>query len=299
MGRAPTAADKRSLLEATAEMGPKAERDGIRRKVFCCSLADVFDNQADPTWRVDLWDMIQHTQHLDWLLLTKRPQNIAKMLPGNCGWSNPDWPWPNVWLGTTVENQTEADRRIPPLLAVPAKVHFLSCEPLLGPLNLRRIQIGNEIHLDAFSGHHQTGVSVPWACGLQAAQAILAARPLPKALDQIDWVISGGESGPNARPIYPDWARSLRNQCAISGVPFFFKQWGDYGPEDPSRKAEPLALADDGTLYRSADLAFPDGARYGEAIRANHDKAHLTMMYRVGKKAAGALLDGCQHREFP
>jgi protein gp37 len=199
-----------------------AERDGVRRKVFCCSLADVFDNQADPAWRADLWDLIQHTEHLDWLLLTKRPQNIAKMLPDSCGWSNRDWPWPNVWLGTTVENQEEAERRIPLLLSVPAKVHFLSCEPLLG-----------RVHLPAQDTY--------WY--------------------PIDWVIAGGESGPHARPPMIGWVRSLRDQCAAAGVPFHFKQWGEHAPDDPA---------------------------------ADH-----TAMRRVGKKAAGAMLDGREWREFP
>ena len=109
-----------------------AQMAGVRHRVFCASLADVFDNQVPEEWRADLWDLIQHTEHLDWLLLTKRPQNIARMLPQPAtGWQNPGWPWPNVWLSTTVENQAEADRRIPQLLAVPAARHFLSCEPLL------------------------------------------------------------------------------------------------------------------------------------------------------------------------
>ena len=118
----------------------KAEKSGVRAKVFCASLADVFDNKTPPEWRDELWHLIADTPHLDWLLLTKRPQNIAKMLPPmalNLYYGA--WPWPNVWLGTTVENQEEADRRIPCLLAVPAVKRFLSCEPLLGPVDLTRI----------------------------------------------------------------------------------------------------------------------------------------------------------------
>lgn len=201
----------------------KAERDGVRRKVFCCSLADVFDNQVNAAWRDDLWRLIYGTPHLDWLLLTKRPQNIAKMLPHHTGRT---WPWANVWLGTTVENQEEADRRIPHLLAVPAPVHFLSCEPLLGPVDLR---FGEAIRR--------------------------------KAHPRLDWVIAGGESGLGARPPMIGWIRSLRDQCQSVGVPFFFKQWGEYMPDDPSA-------------------------------------AH-TAMRRVGKKAAGSLLDGQTHRAFP
>jgi protein gp37 len=224
-----------------------AEKAGRRARVFCASMADVFDNRWPDGVRDRLWALIRETPHLDWLLLTKRPQNIAKMLPA-------DWRdgYPNVWLGTTVENQDEADRRIPYLRSVPARVRFLSCEPLLG-----------QIYPD-MSGIH--------------------------------WVICGGESGPNARPMHPDWARSLRDQCAQAGVAFQFKQWGEWAPEGPL-SAGGWALASDGTLYRQEDLAYPDGARRGEAIRANHN--NLAAMYRVGKKRAGRLLDGREHSEFP
>lgn len=99
---------------------------GLRRKVFCASLADVFDNQVDPQWRSDLWALIKATPHLDWQLLTKRPQNIAKMLPGDWGAG-----YANVWLGTTVENRNESARRLSLLRAVAARVRFLSVEPLL------------------------------------------------------------------------------------------------------------------------------------------------------------------------
>lgn len=245
-----------------------AERDGARRKVFCASLADVFDNQVLREWRDGLWILIESTPHLDWLLLTKRPQNIKKMLPAPGDPRVWGGGWPNVWIGTTVENQEEADRRIPHLLAVPAAKRFLSCEPLLGPVDLRRF------------------ISQGWGSD----------SPTPS---EIDWVICGGESGPHARPSHPDWVKSLRDQCAANDVAFFFKQWGQWGPEDPARKTLPHAVANDGTLYRQADLAFPDGARYGEAIRANHDKAHLTSVYPVGKKLAGALLDGAEHRAVP
>ena len=110
-----------------------AIREGIRRRVFCASLADVFDNQVPPQWRGELWHLIRTTPGLDWLLLTKRPQNIAKMLP-------PDWGagWPNVWLGMTGENQPEFDRRWTHLRDIPAVVRFVSYEPALGPLQLPR-----------------------------------------------------------------------------------------------------------------------------------------------------------------
>jgi protein gp37 len=150
----------------------------------------VFDNQADPTWRADLWGLIRATPNLDWQLLTKRPQNIRKMLPRD--WGNG---YANVWLGTTVENGTEAARRIPFLLAVPAVVHFLSIEPLLERMTL------------------------PLHCGR----------------GRVDWVIVGGESGPRFRPMDGTWVRDIRDQCVHEKVAFFFKQWGGLRPKSHGR----------------------------------------------------------------
>ncbi len=167
----------------------QAEAAGIRYRVFCASLADVFDNKVPTEWRDDLWALIKATPHLDWLLLTKRPQNILKMLPEYWGEKG----WDNVWLGCTVENQEAADRRIPHLIQVPAAVRFLSCEPLLGPVDLSH----------GMRREYQPGQFVSF----------------------INWVITGGESGPNFRHADPDWFRSLRDQCAVADVPFLFKQW--------------------------------------------------------------------------
>jgi protein gp37 len=189
----------------------EAEKAGERRRVFCASMADVFEIHADPIVdaqmsdaRDRLWRLIAATPLLDWLLLTKRPENIASMVPWNVGFSKeavhtgsppargnlPTPPWSNVWLGTTVENQAYADERIQHLLKVRAIVHFLSCEPLLGPIDLSR-------WLD-----EQTR------------------RPV----SAIDWVITGCESGAGARPTDVEWYRSLRDQCAETGTDFFLKQ---------------------------------------------------------------------------
>lgn len=164
----------------------KAEAEGVRYRVFCASLADVFDNHKsiETSWRRELWKLIEDTPHLDWLLLTKRPQNIKRFSP----WAFGTYP-KNVWIGTTVENQEEADRRIPHLLDVPAHVRFLSCEPLLGPVNLRP--------------------SMGWLGGATG----------------LNWVITGGESGENFRHADPRWFTHLRDQCAATNVPFLFKQW--------------------------------------------------------------------------
>jgi len=165
-----------------------ARHAGLRERVFCASMADVFERRSDLNEeRAKLWRLIDRTPNLDWLLLTKRPQNIERVVP----WGN-DWP-ANVWLGTSVENQTLAEKRLPFLLRNPAAVRFLSCEPLLGQVNLR-----------------------PWF--------------KKKGLHPIDWVIAGGESGGKARPMHPDWALSLLRQCEDVNIPFHFKQWGHWVP---------------------------------------------------------------------
>jgi len=181
-----------------------AGKTGQRLRVFCASLSDVFDNHRSikDHWREDLWDLIYRTPNLDWLLLTKRPQNIEHYLPKDWGRG-----WPHVWLGTTVEDQTEANRRIPYLLRVPAKVRFLSCEPMLGPIDLTHVNDDSIVMIDALRG----------LGGWPVAHAEVGPR--------IHWVIAGGESGAKYRPADPNWFRSLRNQCADAGVPFLFKQW--------------------------------------------------------------------------
>ncbi len=163
----------------------------------------------------------------------------------------------------------------------------MSCEPLLSEVNLRRVKFDVGVEFNALTGQRFTYT--------RRGGAHVSDRLLPA----IDLVIGGGESGPGARPTHPDWARSLRDQCAVAGVAWFWKQWGQWGPEDATRRSEPHAVANDGTVYKASDIVYPDGPRYGEAFRANHDKGHLTMMYPVGKARAGALLDGVVHRGMP
>ncbi|HWC59151.1 MAG TPA: phage Gp37/Gp68 family protein [Verrucomicrobiae bacterium] len=172
-----------------------AAEDQIRKRVFCASMADVFElrDDLDP-WRVRLWALIEKTSRLDWLLLTKRPQNISAMAPWKDKWPN------NVWIGTTVEDQVRANERLPILLKIPAKYRFLSCEPLLGAVDL-----------------------AAWT------------EAKPKELHPIDWVIAGGESGPQARAMLPGWACQLRDQCQKAKIPFHFKQWGHWAPVSEKR----------------------------------------------------------------
>lgn len=187
-----------------------AEKAGERRRVFCASLADVFEDREElKPWRYDLFRLIEQTPNLDWLLLTKRPENCLAFVPWMFG-----APWPNVWLGATVEDQSYADERIPWLLSCSAVVHFLSCEPLLESVRLDRLgpDGGPYAGLNALTGeqrgpHEEPGFST-WLEG------------------KIDWVIVGGESGPNARPMNTDHLIALRDQCVNAGTPVFVKQMG-------------------------------------------------------------------------
>jgi len=222
---------------------------GRRRRVFCASLADVFDNEVPTAWRMDLFSLIAQTPNLDWLILTKRIGNVAKMAT-NDGLMF-DMIRERVWLGATIVNQEEADRDIPKLLAVPAPVHWLSMEPLLGPVDLRGVWTHCPTH-DFPSGF------------------CIGACPDRRG---IDWVVVGGESGPKARPMSPDWARLLRDQCATAGVPFLFKQWGEWLPM--------LGQAEGIPVGKKAET--PDGWVMGLA----------------GKKSAGRLLDGIEHNAYP
>ena len=158
------------------------QANGTRPRVFCASLSDVFDNQASAGALCDLFNLIRKTPELDWLLLTKRPENIARMLPDRLSWGPQGWP--NVWLGTTAEDQAHYNRRWPILSRIPAALCFISYEPALGPLT------------DLYA---------------TAGQAP-------------DWIICGGESGVGARMMDPEWARDLRDQCAERSIPYFFKQ---------------------------------------------------------------------------
>lgn len=185
---------------------------GERRRVFCASLADVFEDRPELTKpRRRLFDLINETPDLDWLLLTKRPENIEPMFDDvkrHFNWDE-DMSVMNIWLGTSVENQEQADKRIPELLKIPAAVRFLSCEPLLGPVDLLKAfpAMGCSRFKDV---DETTGEVLADGAGLA----------------DIHWVIAGGESGPNARPMHPDWARSLRDQCKAANVPIFIKQMG-------------------------------------------------------------------------
>jgi protein gp37 len=195
----------------------------------------------------------------------------AKLHPGEDPslWLAVHAPLPNVWLGVSAERQPEADERIPELLATPAAIRFISAEPLLGPIDLLRIPGGGAFKMATSTigaatntGWHQVG---------------------------LHWVIAGGESGPAARPMHPEWARSLRDSCAAAGVPFFFKQWGEWAPDDFSNHSG-----------RAAWLS-PDGTLLDDVLEIDKSdcKKPCYLIFRYGKKAAGRFLDGVEHNRFP
>ncbi|MES2351412.1 MAG: phage Gp37/Gp68 family protein [Pseudomonadota bacterium] len=216
---------------------------GRRQRVFCASLADVFDNAVDIGWRANLLDLISKTRHLDWLILTKRIGNAQAMVPA--GWFLQN---PHVMLGATIVNQDEADRDIPKLLAVPVRRRFLSMEPLLGAVDLRLQRPATESDrqdMDGYCSHITTAAGAG-----------------------IHWVIVGGESGTGARVMSPEWARDLRDQCKAAGVPFLFKQWGEWAPN-----------------------WYNDDA--GNKIPGSE------WIEKQGKKVAGRKLDGVLHDGYP
>lgn len=277
----------------------KASDAAERHRVFCASMADVFDKDAPTGARERLWHLIEATPSLDWLLLTKRIGNAESMLPER--WRNalPR----NVWLGITVVNQEEADRDIPKLLRVPAHVRFLSCEPLLDHIffgeRVERpslLMVRQEIQRLRAQSDEQGQMNADTRRRLDAylaaeQQMLLSQRPAKRdnplhGADRIDWVIAGGESGPHARPIHPNWARSLRLQCTTAGVPFFFKQWGEWLPSCQPQAATLMPFSGPVAVLQepSCDLWNEDPGLYA---------------LKVGKKRAGRLLDGRTHDEVP
>lgn len=230
-----------------------ARKAGVRRRVFINSMSDTFEDHPDLNQiRITALQACEQATHLDILLLTKRPENILRMVPAN--WTT-RWP-AHVWIGTTAGTRKSLGDRASFLLKVPAPVRFFSVEPLLEDLgNISR--------------------PPPW-------KSSHIYKPIIGA-DGISWVICGGESGPRARPMHPDWARSLRDQCQSAGVPFFFKQWGEWAPCDAEFATHCMTLDGQVTDLRKSD-DFPLGA---------------VGIARLGKHASARLLDGVEHAALP
>ena len=245
------------------------------RKVFVNSLSDLFHEDVPDEYIARVWAVMALSARHTFQVLTKRhgrmrsllnsanfKRQVGDAIRGFVATGKPDrawyasWPLPNVWLGVTVEDQERASLRIPALLDTPAAVRFLSCEPLLGGVRLCRCDgAAFEVKAHPFI--------VNESCPLHGAV-------------RVDWVIAGGESGPDARPMHPDWARSLRDQCQTAGVPFLFKQWGEWVTEDQAPE----------------DITLP-------GISWSHLGDGGPSVYKVGKKTAGRELDGRTWNEYP
>lgn len=262
------------------------DEHGRRRRVFP-SLCDPFDNQVPDDWRAEFWNLIRECSNIDWQLLTKRPQNIAKMLPAF--WDEIKG---NVWLGTTVEDQTRANINIPHLLQHDSAVRFLSCEPLLEPVDPTILDLNKVFGLNP----DPQGLDLVY----DALRGQLNIHPIHGAepdWSPLDWVIAGGESGPGARHMHPEWVRALRDLCAAAGVPFFFKQWGDWLPGEFG--SPPEINFQDGSWMDGNLLPDIDHAQDWCDDWANDKFEGHCVFHRVGKKQAGRLLDGVEHNAFP
>lgn len=256
----------------------QAEKTGDRPFVFCASLADIFDNQVDPAWRVDAFNVMRKTPNLVYLLLTKRPQNIVKLAAAAGGLPA------NAAIGTTVEDRKRANMNVPALLDASEALWlantrplftFVSCEPLLEGFDLTDLPaspVSKEnagYRIDALRGRKW------WPEGANDLKPghVAGERGYVDLYHKIDWVISGGETDQGdhmSRPTHPDAFRSLRDQCAAAKVPFHHKQNGEW--------VEVSEAPASGQVHR-----FPDGV----------------LMHKVGKKSSGRLLDGNTHDEFP
>lgn len=261
----------------------QAQAAGVPKRVFCASLADVFEDRDDLVeHRTRLWDVVDATPWLVWLLLTKRPEHVLDAVPDL--WPYGEWP-ANVWVGTTAESQAEADRRLPALMQVPAPVRFVSVEPMVGAVDLRQY----------LADPDATGEGWAYQC---QDHGMPECRQTP-ACAGLQWVICGGETGPGAEPMHPQWARQLRDQVDAAGVPFMFKQWGDWAPATEVRQHVQL-----GRLAASTHNTHQGGGTPRQLLdtaghtHSRNDLPGFTLpdgwveMAKVGKKTAGRVLDG-------
>lgn len=249
------------------------------KRVFVGSMTDLFHENSDPRDLAHIMHGIHdHPEHT-FLFLTKRPLLMRERLSV---WLKNDLPLPNLWLGVTVCNQEEADAKIPLLLQTPAAKRFVSVEPMLGPIALQEYYLREHCLVCKGTDRDYTGcysqteghfccndgcdcTAYPWDTHWMRA---------------LDWVICGGETGPRARPMHPDWVRSLRDQCTEAGVSFFFKGWGDWVTENQAPE----------------DIILPGESRIPKGWKGRKYEAGV---YRVGTRRAGRLLDGRTWDEFP
>jgi protein gp37 len=274
---------------------------GRRQRVFCASLSDWADNEVSIKWFIDLLELVRMTPNLDWLMLTKRIGNVMKRLQAASDWIQINaneafsavqtwidrWiggePPTNIWLGATIVNQEEADRDIEKLLMTPARRRFLSMEPLLGPIDLQPwLDPTGGCCMREMESCEDCPAAADWIHGPTTVYADDGSGYLSPRIDE---VFAGGESGRGARPMHTEWVRSLRDQCAVAGVSFLFKQWGEWVPTDDAPGVDMGGEIEQDRVR----IVKPDGS-YDARFR----QGDVTMR-RVGKKAAGRVLDGCIH----
>lgn len=286
---------------------------------FVNSMGDLFHEDVPDEWILDALTVMAIGRRHTFQVLTKRAARMREFMsrPDLLGdiyanWYTFDggarevegWPLPNVWLGVSTERQQEADERIRDLLNTPAAIRFVSAEPLLGEVRLDRIcilpkrpgSIRAGIHLNALAGRYcESGV--PYTGEWDITKAPPEIPPI-----KLDWVIAGGESGPNARPMHPDWARSLRDQCQATGVPFFFKQWGEWAPNIGA--VDGWAIDDNLEISKFAHREWEDGRwsadfypMWCDFSDGNYNEAQCVS--RLGKTRAGRKLDGVEHDAMP
>lgn len=258
----------------------------VGKRVFVCDVSDIFHEDVTDQFIIDVWKVFVQYPSTTFQILTKRPQRALawfkdvapiffdreKQAKAKARGLNTFLPLPNVWIGVSCEDQKAADERIPLLLQIPAAVRFLSCEPLIGPINLKKVDQNKNFWLP------------------DAADKI-------EGCPQIHWVIAGGESGHMARPMHPDWVRSLRDQCSAAYVPFFFKQWGKWYPDAfIKNNADIEALSDTGTY--NVQLINSKGI-HNSRLFCEGVTEPLFRMISSSKSKSGNLLDGKQHLEFP
>lgn len=263
------------------------------RKVFVCSMGDLFHEDVPFSYIAQVFDvmcswrwpnkaseqagdesMLEDPGHT-FMVLTKRPQRFHEFL----SWLGDFWPGDSpvninleveghfgkhIWLGVTAENQQRADERIPILLQIPAAVRFVSIEPMLGPINFR--------WFPAWSENAPTTAMNPYNGGRTNEY---------DGLRRLDWIICGGETGPGARPLHPDWVRNLRDQCQAAGIPFFFKSWGQWRVE-----------------HRQSEVVELNRLKSNQCVAKAQSGGHY-LFTSVRKKKAGRLLDGQEWNEVP
>lgn len=270
----------------------------LRRKkptrYLVCSMGDLFHKDVPGAFLFKAIGMMQTCNNHTFLVLTKRPKRMAAIIDQ---WFDAyrseglsvEQVLPNVWLGVTAENEATANIRIPVLLSIPAAKHWVSLEPMLGPIDVKP-------YLYEQAGFECEAVTDDKAADFDMVFQAKGEEPIqmpvrmtnPYTIPALDWVVLGGETGPGARPMHPDWVRKVRDDCVAAGIDYFFKGWGAFTPE-----------SDGGWKNQYVVSALRDGGHWHVDDIGKHGIQPCALMWKVGKKAAGRLLDGREWNEMP